>query len=298
MGERFGRVAILGLGLIGGSLGLALRERRLAAEVVGYDPLPGRAERARERDAISFVADSPAEAARGAELVVLAAPVGALSGLLAAVAPALDVRAVVTDTGSVKRPVCAAATELLPNPARFVGGHPMAGREQPGIEAADAALFAGAVWCLTPDDATDSAALSRLEALVRALGAVPRTLDADQHDALVGAISHLPLAAAAALVATVAADPAAPEALALAAGGFRDTTRVASGSPIMARDILLANADNVAAWLDRYIAHLAHLRALVVAGDAGGIERAFAAASDARNAWLARRAGGGSSQTP
>lgn len=298
MGKRFGRVAILGLGLIGGSLGLALCERRLAEEVAGYDPLSGTAERASERGAITEIARSPAEAAHEADLVVLAAPVGAMRALLAAIAPAIDPAALVTDTGSAKRAVCAAAAELVPSPSRFVGGHPMAGREQSGIEAADPELFAGAVWCLTPDRTTDGAALARLQALVGALGATPRVLDASQHDMLVAGISHLPLAAARALVATVAADPAAREALELAAGGFRDTTRVASGSPIMARDILLANADNIAAWLERYIGELTRLRALVVASDAEGIERAFESARDVRDAWLARRAGGGLPQTP
>lgn len=298
MGERFRRIAILGLGLIGGSVALALRKRGQVEEVAGYDPLPGRAERARQRDAITQAAASPQEAVRGAELVVLAAPVGAMRPLLAAIAPALDPAALVTDTGSVKRPVCAAAAELLPNPSRFVGGHPMAGREQAGIEAADVALFEGAVWCLTPDRTTGGAALARVEALVLALGAEPHTLDVERHDALVTGISHLPLAAAAALVATVVAHPSGAEALQLAAGGFRDTTRIASGSPIMARDVLLANADNVTAWLDRYIAELAHLRALVASGDAEGIERAFATAGDARDAWLAQRSNTERPHTP
>lgn len=298
MGERFGRVAILGLGLIGGSLGLALRERGLADENAGFDPQPDRGARARERDAITEVAPSPEEAVRGAELVVLAAPVGAIPSLLAAIAPALDPAALVTDTGSVKRRVCAAAAELLPHPARFVGGHPMAGREQQGIEAADPALFAGAVWCLTPDRTTDSIALARVESLVRSLGSAPRVLDADRHDTLVSGISHLPLVAAAALVATVANDPAGPEALELAAGGFRDTTRVASGNPIMARDIMLANADMITGWLDAYIGVLTRLRASILSGNAEEIERAFAMAQAARDAWLARRTNRGSPQSP
>ena len=296
MAERFGRAAVLGLGLIGGSLGLALRERDLAVTVAGYDPLPGRTEHARERGALTVTAESLAEAVRGAELVVLAAPVGAIPTLMETIAPALDPAALVTDTGSVKRSVCAAAAVRLPNPARFVGGHPMAGREQSGIEAADAALFEGAVWCLTPDRATDLAALTRMEALVRSLGAVPRTLDPERHDALVAGISHLLLAAAAALVTTITADPAGAEALDLAAGGFRDTTRVASGSPIMGRDILLANGDAIAAWLDRYTAELERLRALILAGDAAGIERAFTHAKTARDEWLGQR--GGAAQTP
>ena len=302
MGEQFGRVAILGLGLIGGSLGFALRERGLADAVAGYDPLPGRAERARERGAITETAASPDEAARGADLVVLAAPVGAIPALLAAIAPALDPAALVTATGSVKRTVCRAAagraphTPTLPDPSRFVGGHPMAGREQSGIEAAEPALFEGRAWCLTPDRATDSAALARIEALVHALGAVPTIMDAERHDLLVGGVSHLPLAAAAMLVSTITASPAGQRALELAAGGFRDTTRVASGDPIMARDIMLANADLIAGWLDAYIEALTKLQASILAGDADGIERTFAGAKAARDQWLDHHLG--ASRTP
>jgi prephenate dehydrogenase len=286
MPPLFRRAAILGLGLMGGSLALALRAHGAAESVAGCDALAGRAERARERGAIDVTTASPAEAVREADLVVLAVPVGATCDLLAAIAPALAPHALVTDLGSTKRAVCAWAEALLPDPGRFVGGHPMAGREQSGIEAAVADLFAGAIWCLTPAATTDPAALGRAEALARALGARPLVLDPDRHDTLVAAISHLPMVAAAALVETVAADPAWPEAAPLAAGGFRDTTRVASGSPAMARDICLTNGPAILAWLDAYQEALNRLRAAIAAGDAEAIERMFAQSREARDTWL------------
>ncbi|HEU5439583.1 MAG TPA: prephenate dehydrogenase/arogenate dehydrogenase family protein [Ktedonobacterales bacterium] len=292
MPPLFRRAAILGLGLMGGSLGLALHAHGAAETVAGYDALAGRAEQARERGAIDVAAASPGEAVRAADLVVLAAPVGATRDLLAASVPALAPHALVTDLGSTKRSVCAWAEALLPDPGCFVGGHPMAGREQSGIEAAVADLFAGAVWCLTPTPATDPAALTRAEALVQTLGARPLVLAPDRHDTLVAAISHLPMVAAVTLVETVAADPTWPEAAPLAAGGFRDTTRVASGSSAMARDICLTNGPAILAWLDAYQDELSRLRAAIVAGDAEAIEHVFAQARAAREAWLNSRGKG------
>jgi prephenate dehydrogenase len=285
MPDLFGRVAILGLGLMGGSLGLAIRDARLAGTVAGYDSMPGRTGRAHERGAIDEPATTLADAVVDADLVVLAAPVLAERVLLAALTPHLAPGAIVTDLASTKSAVCGWASALLPDPAPFVGGHPMAGREQSGIEAADGGLFRGAVWCLTPTDQTDPDTLARLQSLVTALGAQPLVLDAARHDQLVAAVSHLPLVAAAALVRTVAADPAWPDAARLAASGFRDTTRVASGDPLMARDICLTNAAGILLWMDAYIAELQSIRAVLAAGDAA-IEQIFTAARDARDAWL------------
>jgi len=285
MPPLFRRAAILGLGLLGGSLGLALHANGVAERVTGYDALPGRAERARERGALDLAAASPAGAIRAADLVVLAVPVGATRALLEAIAVSLAPRALVTDLGSTKRAVCSWAEALLPDPNRFIGGHPMAGGEQSGIEAAASELFAGAVWCLTPTAATDPAAVADAAGLVRALGARPLVVDAGRHDMLVAAISHLPLVAAAALMETVTADPTWTEAARLAAGGFRDTTRVASGDPVMARDICLTNGPALLAWLDAYQEALGRLRAAIAVGDAAAIEDAFARARAAREAW-------------
>jgi prephenate dehydrogenase len=226
-----------------------------------------------------------AEAVAGADLVVLAAPVLALRDLLAAVGPHLTGHALVTDLGSVKAPVLAWAEELLPDPARFVGGHPMAGKERAGIEAAEAALYQGCVWCLTPSANSTEEDIERLERLIVALGAHPRRMEPDAHDAAAATISHLPLVAASALALTAAESPSWPLTRALAAGGFRDTTRVASGDPRMARDICLANREPLLAALDAYLATLHTLRARLAEGDPG-VEEEFARAKQVRDSWL------------
>ena len=290
--ETLARVAVLGLGLMGGSLGLALREKGLAASIAGYDAAPGTAERAIARGAIDEACSSPVEAVAGADLIVLAAPVLAERELLAAIASSLSPAAIVTDLGSTKRQVVEWARELLPGPSRFVGGHPMAGREQSGIEAASAGLFQGAVWCLTPAPEADAGAVRLVSELARELGAAPLVLNAAEHDVLVAGASHLPLVAAAALVRTAVGSADWERLRSLAAGGFRDTTRVASGDVRMARDICLTNRDAIARWLDRYIAELSRAREVITEGeDTNGeaVAAWFAEAREARDDWLRRR---------
>jgi prephenate dehydrogenase len=286
MRSIFDRVAILGLGLMGASMGLALRAAGAVRTIAGYDSAAGVAERARERGAVDIAATSPADAVAGSDLVVLAVPVLATRELLAAIAPRLAHSAVVTDLGSAKAQVVAWAEELLPDPSRFVGGHPMTGRERSGVAAAEPALYQGCVWCLTPGLRTSSDALSRLTALVERLGAHATVLDPNQHDAAVAAVSHLPLLAAAALTLTASDRPDWPIARSLAAGGFRDTTRIASGDPRMARDICLTNTQPILDCLDAYLATLRSLRDALAARDPA-IEETFAAAKRARDAWVA-----------
>lgn len=283
----FERVAILGLGLMGGSLGLALRACTLAGEVAGYDAKPDATARALERGAITTGCDDIAEAVARAELVVLAAPILALRGLTEAAAPHLRPDTVVTDLGSTKVEVARWASELLPAPERFVGGHPMTGSEQSGIAAATADLYTGCTWCLTPTARTAPGTLARVAEMVTALGARPHILDPASHDVAVASVSHLPLVAATALTLTATTDSSWPEARILAAGGFRDTTRVASGDPRMARDICLTNAGPLAALLDAYIAQLQRMREAIDSGDEVAIETQFRAAKQARDAWLA-----------
>ena len=280
------RVAILGLGLMGGSLGMALRERGVARLVAGFDADSGVTERARERGAIDIVCGSLAEAVAGSDLVALATPLLAMRELLAEMAPLLAETTVVTDLGSVKALVASWAESLLRTPGQFVGGHPMAGSEQSGVEAANSSLYDGCVWCLTPTDDTSVAALHRVVRIVEALGAKLRITPPEQHDQAVALASHLPLLAASALTLTVAQSPEATEALALAAGGFRDTTRVASGSPRMARDICLTNTTPLLAALDSYIAMLQSFRDQIVE-QSPALEATFTAAKDARDSWLA-----------
>lgn len=289
MPAMFSRVAILGLGLMGGSLALALRDAGVAMRVVGYDRTPEVATRACTRGMVDEASFSVAEAVGGADLVVLAVPVVTERALLEQAIPHLTAGAIVTDLGSTKRAVVSWAEELLPPDVHFVGGHPMAGRELSGLDASDATLYRGAVWCLTPTPQADRAAVQRLSSLIATLGASPVLLDADRHDYLIAGVSHLPILAAAGLVRTLARDAGWADLMLLAAGGFRDTTRVASGDPRMARDICLTNRDEILRWLDVYLATLQELRGMVAAteADAGArIEAFFAEAREAREDWL------------
>jgi prephenate dehydrogenase len=280
------RVAILGLGLMGASLGLALRST--GRTVVGYDAAPGVAERARERGAIDEAAGSVADAVAGAQLVALATPALAMRELLGAIEPQLAPDALVTDLGSTKAQVIAWAEALLPNPARFLSGHPMTGRERSGVEAAESGLYQGCVWLLTPTARTAPETVERMSTLIGELGARPLVLDAERHDAAVALVSHLPLVAATALVLTASESPQWSLAQTLAAGGFRDTTRVASGDPRMARDICLTNAGPLVAALDAYLAALHRLREQIASGD-DAIEEAFVAAKRERDGWISGR---------
>lgn len=288
-----GRVAIIGVGLMGGSLGLALRaggaSGRLASEVAGYDVAPGIAERALARGALDIACASAAEAARDAELVVIATPTLAAEASLRTLAAHLAPDVVVTDLCSVKAPLVKVAAQTLPQPQRFVGGHPMAGMERAGIEAATATLYRGARWALTPTPETAPEALRRVRTLVTALGAQPVELDAATHDAAVAGVSHLPLTVAVALTQSLAGADDWPAMALLAAGGYRDTTRVAAGDPVMGRDMLLANGEALLARLDAFTEALARLRELVARGDAAGIEAALRAAQAARLSWETTR---------
>jgi prephenate dehydrogenase len=226
----------------------------------------------------------------GSDLVALATPLLAMRELLAEIAPLLAETTIVTDLGSVKAPVVSWADSLLKRPGQFVGGHPMAGSEQSGVEAASSLLYNGCVWCLTPTDRTATVALHTVTRIVEALGASPSIMPPEQHDQAVALASHLPLVAASALALTVAQSPDATNALALAAGGFRDTTRVASGSPRMARDICLTNTTPLLASLDTYIATLQSIRDQI-AEQSPALEDTFASAKEARDRWLAGQSG-------
>jgi prephenate dehydrogenase len=281
--DVFDRVAIIGLGLMGASLGVALRTGRHARVVAGFDSEPGIAARAQQLGAIDVACDSLRAAVAESDLVVLATPVLAMRDLLEELAPLLDAETVVTDLGSAKATVVAWA-ESLPQPGQFVGGHPMTGSEQSGVEAANADLFRGCVWCLTPSTQTSGAAIQRVTLLAENLGARVRMLTPDQHDQAVALVSHLPLLAATALTLTVGLSSTAADARALAAGGFRDTTRVASGSPRMARDICIANRSHVLASLDRYLGTLQAIRDHITEPD-DALEELFVTARDTRNRW-------------
>ncbi len=280
----FNRVVIIGLGLIGGSLGLALRQAKAARQVAGFDIYKGVGERARKLGAIDQSCSSLAEAARGAELIILATPVGAMRPLLQQLATCASPGAVITDVASTKAQVISWAEEYLPSTIYFVGGHPIAGKETSGIEAADAALFKQCIYCLTPTKRTFPAALDKVVALIDTLGARMRFLEPPEHDGMVAGVSHLPYIASIALMQTAALNPAWDDASLLTGNGFRDTTRLAAGSPEMHRDICLTNSEAITRWLNEYIAVLSALRERIAAHDSN-LGEVFEQAQKARNKW-------------
>lgn len=280
-------VSIIGLGLIGGSLGLALRESSIDVVVSGWDRDPAVITAALERGAIDRPALVLPEAVREADLVVVSTPVMVVQALFAQIAADLKRGAIVSDVSSTKAQVVSWARESLPPHVSFIGGHPMAGSEQHGIVNARAELFHGAVYCLTPDDRTAPEALARLESLVTSIGARPLCLSAADHDAYVAAVSHLPFLLSTALAQITTQDPSWPAMSALAASGYRDLTRLASGDPVMHRDICLTNADAIQPWL-RHMADFLNTLADRL-DDAQALHALFDSAKQGRDAWLDER---------
>ena len=245
-------IAILGTGLIGASIGLGLRAHADAngIGIVGFDADRGREREAERRKAIDRGARGLRRAVDGASLVVICTPVLAVREVMEEIAGALADGAVVTDTASTKAQVLAWAEELLPG-AHFVGGHPMAGKTAFGPAAADGALFRDARWAVVPSRRASSAAVETVSGLAAALGAKPMFMDAAEHDAYAAAISHLPLFASGALFRLARDSEAWPELSLLAAGGFRDATRLAGTDERMAHDIALTNREQLVHWLQR-----------------------------------------------
>ena len=279
------RMAIIGLGLIGGSMGLALRKAKKDVEVVGFARRPEVASRAIERGAVDLTEESLNSAVKGADLVLIATPVIAMKAILAEVGGSLDQGCIVTDVASTKAQVMGWAAEALPPSLSFIGGHPMTGKETSGIEAADADLFLGCTYCLIPGPSATKEAIDTVEDLVKKIGAKPLFIEASEHDSLVAAISHLPIIISAALVSMATKSPSWPDMAKLAATGFRDLTRLASGSPEMSRDICLTNKEPILRWLDEYIHELERFRRLVSEGG-DGVEEAFMREREAREGWL------------
>jgi prephenate dehydrogenase len=277
------RTAILGTGLIGGSVAAALRRRHLASRIVGYDLDPEVCARAVALGLLDAAAASPAQAARDADLIVLAIPVGSMPDVLADLAAGLGSSAIVTDVGSTKADVLAAARGALGTAfARFVGAHPIAGSERAGPEGADPDLFEGCTVVITDAGETHADALVRIERLWQSCGARVVRMDAAEHDRMLATVSHLPHVLAYALVAQIAAQPDAQRKLSLAGPGFRDFTRIAASSPRMWRDVALANRDAIGAELRGFVATLQRIERALAAGDAPWLQQLFERASDTR----------------
>ncbi len=277
------KLALIGVGLIGGSFAAALRAANAVDEIVGFDTDPGALALALKRGIVTRAAVSATEAASGADVIVVATPVGAIRGTFASIADKVAPHAIVTDVGSTKCSVIDdARTALGEKLARFVPAHPIAGGERPGVAHADATLFRGRLTITTPTEVTSPDALALVESLWRKVGARLERLTPDRHDRIFAAVSHLPHVLAFALVDMIAQGPDAAARFAHAGAGFRDFTRIAASSPEMWRDVCLANRAPLADELRAFRARLDLLQSAVDDGDAEALLAVFTAAATAR----------------
>ena len=284
------RLAVIGVGLIGGSLARGLRERGAVKQVVGCGRDAGNLQRALELGVIDEACHDPLEAVRGADVVVVAVTLGATGEILARIAPGLGPDTVVTDVGSAKRCVIDAARRHLPDAcARFIAGHPIGGGEKSGVEASNGGLYQKHRVILTPMPENDPGALARVRLMWETVGADVFEMDAMLHDEVLAATSHLPHLLAYALVDCLIDLGKPVDVFDFAAGGFRDFTRIASSNPSMWRDISLANRAALLSVCDRFERTLAVLRSLLEAGDGAGLEAEFGRAKAARDDFMRRR---------
>lgn len=285
---QFRKITIVGVGLLGGSIGLAVRQRQLAGETAGFVRRAASVKDCETVGALDYATTDLLAAISNADLVILCTPVAQMRSLVQQFLPALKRGAIVTDVGSVKANVIREICGLVRKAGgHFVGSHPMAGGEKMGVLASRADLYANALCVVTPTKNSHAGAVRKLVQFWKSLGARTLQLDAAQHDLLVSRTSHLPHVAAAALAALVL-DPKHPKSqIGLCATGFRDTTRIASGSPEMWRDIALANRKNLAKSVDGFIAELEKFQAALKAGDAAAVENFFAIAKQRRDDWCA-----------
>jgi prephenate dehydrogenase len=264
-------VGIIGLGLIGGSIGLALKQNRGKASaqtsyaLIGYDSDPRRRSQAEQMQAVDQTSEHLADAVRDSHIIIIATPVLSIRQILAELAPLARAGAMITDTASTKTVVLRWAQEMLPPTVHFIGGHPMAGSTG-SLEEAQPDLFRGSTYCLVPTlhadkgTHTDEPALQTLQGIIAVLGARSLLIDAETHDRCVSAISHLPFFISIALIETIAGSADIDMMSRLASSGFRDTTRLAGGDPAMYQSIALTNRNAITAWIDTYIEQLQAIR--------------------------------------
>src|SRR5215467_607371 len=285
--ERPGKLVVVGVGLIGGSFSLALKDAGAVGRVIGVGRGAANIRRALALGIID-AAGAYDEATFGdADLVMLAMPVGQMGAAMRAIAPVLGARTVVTDAGSTKADVVALAKrELKKSLSRFVPGHPIAGTEKSGAEASFRELFRDRKVVLTPLKGTDPAALALVRGAWERCGAAVFELDHREHDAVLATVSHLPHLLAFALVDQVARRRDAKRLFSFAAGGFRDFTRIASSHPEMWRDICMANRKALLAEIKRHGQGLERVKRMLERGDAEGLEALFSGARAARERWL------------
>ena len=286
---RFQKITIVGVGLLGGSLGLAVKKRRLAREIVGFVRRAASVAECNKFRAVDACERDLKKAVDGADLIVLCTPLARMRPLVEKMLPALKRGAIVTDVGSVKGSVVKELETLVAKSgAHFIGSHPMAGAEKTGVSAAREDLFVNAVCVVTPTKKSNPAALRKVEQFWKSVGGRLLTLTPELHDTLVSRSSHLPHILAATL-ANLVLNPAQPKQQPmLCATGFRDTTRIASGSPEMWRDIALTNRKNLGQSLDAFIRELRKIQKALKKSDANTITKFFEQARQRRDNWCAR----------
>lgn len=283
------RIAIIGLGLIGGSLGLALKQAGWQhAHITGYVRKPETGILAIKAGAIDSFETDIGKAVSSASFIIVATPILIIKDIFVQIAPYITHDCIVTDVASTKNMVMQWAEDILPLSVRFIGGHPMAGKELSGIEAAEPRLFNNCTYCLVEGTHSTDRDMALMQHMIKTIGANPLVIDAVQHDRLVAGISHLPMLVSMALVQTTMQDKTWQQMVKLAASGYRDVTRLASGNPAMHTQICLSNREALSAWIDAFIRQLQELRTLVANGDTT-LENKFIGAYKERNEWLKKR---------
>ncbi len=286
---QFRKITIVGVGLLGGSIGLAVRRHRLAVEIAGFVRRAASLKDCEKAGAVDYAVTDLLAAVSNADLIILCTPLAQMCALTEQILPALKHGAIVTDVGSVKAGVVRELESITAKVgAHFVGSHPMAGGEKMGVLAARADLFENAVCIVTPTKKSNATAVRKVEQFWKSLGARVLRLAAGEHDRLVSRSSHLPHVVAATLAALVLDPKQSKTQGRLCATGFRDTTRIASGSPEMWRDIVLANRKNLSQSVDAFVAELKKFQGTLRRGDGKAVEKIFAAAKQRRDNWCAK----------
>ncbi len=279
------RITIIGLGLIGGSLGLALKRSGITdLKIIG---VPRREETIQQAINIGAIDEGTTDHIKGsadADIVFICTPINLILPVISEIGPTLKKGAIVTDVGSSKYEIVSQAEKATPKGIYFVGGHPMAGKETVKLEAAEADLFKDKKWILTKTSKTSIRAIEQLENLVRTTGATPQIMDPKTHDLAVAAISHMPLAVAAALVNTIADEPEKELMGRIASSGFRDTTRIASGDPILGVDMFKTNQKAVLKMIKAFKQSLSRLEGLIKNGDGEAMNEELEKAKNFRDA--------------
>ena len=283
-------IAIVGTGLMGTSLALAIKSSNLKVDIVGTDYDSVARSGAQKSGAFKKVESRLSNAIRGADVVVFATPIQAMREMMESAANDFEEGCVVTDVGSSKKVVLQWAEEVLPKHVSFVGGHPMAGKELSGPQNADGTMFKGKAYCIVPSVNAERAAVSSVTTIAEAIGAKPFFIGVDEHDSFVAAVSHLPFMMSVALMGTASKSANWDDIAQLASSGFSDLSRLASGDPVMHRDICVTNPEPIVAWMDSYIRELYELRNMLAkegGPDPDAVHEVFEEAMNARARWKA-----------